>query len=142
MTTPNRTPTTLPDLTTLTPNRNKNGKIKTTCMVNGMQVVFETSLPLSEFICGSPPESLFEIPYMNNYEGLCLSTFRFGGWRLEFIKPIQMAKAGFYFQGQSSCVKCAFCSLELSYWRPGDDPLVVHKLISSQCQFIKDKGKI
>jgi len=143
MTSPNRRPTSLnlPELTTLTLSRNENGKILNTRMVNGMQVVLETSYPLSEFIAGSPPESPFEIPDMTNYEDR-LSTFRCREWRLRFIRPTQMAKAGFYFENHLCCVKCAFCSLEITYWEPGDDPLVVHELKSPQCQFIKEKGKI
>lgn len=147
MSNPNHKPTslTLPDLSTLTLNRNENRKIVHTHVVEGMQVILETSYYQSEFIRESPPESVrtnpFEIPDMTNYDDR-LSSFKYGEWCLPFIKPTQMARAGFYYQGMSDNVKCEFCSLELSRWEPGDDPLVKHELESPRCQFIKEKGKI
>lgn len=117
-------------------------KIKNMVISNGTPVVLETTYPLSEFVCGTPPESstAMHVFDLTNYDNR-LKTFRDSNWTLDFIAPCEMARAGFYYKGRSDTVKCIFCSIELSYWKRGDNPLVEHKLKSPQCQFIKEQGK-
>nr|BAH72482.1 ACYPI001005 [Acyrthosiphon pisum] len=68
-----------------------------------------------------------------------LRTF-YGVWKLNFITPDQMAKAGLYYLGIQDRVRCLYCSTEFDYWQQGDDPVVEHKRQSPQCQFFNDSS--
>lgn len=75
---------------------------------------------------------------LSTYENR-LKTFE-GVWKLQFITPNQMAKAGLYYLGIQDRVRCLFCSKEFDYWQPGDDPTVEHKRQSPQCPFFNDSS--
>lgn len=63
-------------------------------------------------------------------------------WRLDFITPRRMARAGFYYTGEQDRVKCMHCSRTFDSWCPGDDPIVEHKRYSPWCPFFTAyKGK-
>lgn len=115
-------------------------------MSNGCPIILNTTYPLTEFVCGSPPEpstlsSENSTWDLTSYENR-LKTFHESEWKLNFITPNQMANAGFYYLGQQDRVRCMFCSTELDYWQQGDDPLVEHKRKSPQCPFFKEtQGK-
>lgn len=116
-------------------------------MANGCDIILHTSYPLTEFISGSPPASptvSSETPTwdLTTYENR-LRTYNDSEWKLKFISPSQMAKAGLYYMGKQDRVRCMFCSTEFDYWQPGDDPLVEHKRKSPLCPFLKEsQGKI
>lgn len=114
-------------------------------MANGCPIILNTSYPLTEVISGSPlPSSMSsETPTwdLTMYDNR-LRTFNDSEWKLKYITPKQMAKAGLYYTGKQDRVRCMFCSTEFDYWRQGDDPLVEHKRKSPQCPFLKEnKGK-
>lgn len=114
-------------------------------MANGCPIILNTTYPLTEFVSGSPPDPATmssEVPTwdLTTYENR-LRTFS-EEWKLDFITPNQMAKAGLYYVGKEDRVRCIFCSKEFDYWQRGDDPLVEHKRKSPQCQFFKEsQGK-
>jgi len=114
-------------------------------MANGCPIILNTSYPLTEFISGSPPDSTnmsSKTPSWDlmSYENR-LRTYV--GWKLDFITPSQMAKAGLYYLGKQDRVRCMFCSTEFDYWQRGDDPIEEHKRKSPQCSFFKEgRGKL
>lgn len=109
-------------------------------IANGCPIILNTSYPIDEFISGSPPDSTMssESPTwdLTTYENR-LRTFN-ADWKLDFITPSQMAKAGFYYLGKQDRVRCMYCSQEFDYWQRGDDPIVEHKRKAPQCQFFNE----
>ena len=60
----------------------------------------------------------------------------FNQWKESFIRPADLAKAGFFsFNGQDSC-KCAFCILIVGDWVEGDEPMNEHARLMPNCPFI------
>lgn len=114
-------------------------------MANGCPIILNSSYPLTEFINGSPPEPSTmssESPTwdLTIYENR-LRTFNVG-WKLDFITPDQMAKAGLYYLGKQDRVRCLFCSKEFDYWQRGDDPIIEHRDQSPHCPFFREsQGK-
>lgn len=114
-------------------------------MANGCPIILNTAYPITELISGSPPDPSnmsSETPTwdLTTYKNR-LRTFN-GEWKLDFITPSQMAKAGFYYLGKQDRVRCMFCSQEFDYWQRGDDPLVEHKRKAPQCPFFNEnQGK-
>ncbi|XP_025190216.1 baculoviral IAP repeat-containing protein 2-like isoform X2 [Melanaphis sacchari] len=114
-------------------------------MSNGCPIILNTSYPITESISDNPLEPISrsmsdERPSwdLTSYENR-LRTFD-GVWKLPFITPNQMAKAGLYYLGIQDRVRCLFCSREFDYWRRGDDPTVEHKRQSPQCPFFNDSS--
>jgi len=112
-------------------------------MSNGCPIILNTSYPITESISDNPLEPMSrsmsnETPSwdLTTYENR-LRTFD-GVWKLQFITPNQMAKAGLYYLGIQDRVRCLFCSKEFDYWQHGDDPLVEHKRQSPQCPFFNE----
>jgi hypothetical protein len=57
-------------------------------------------------------------------------------------KPIDLARAGFYYYGSKDCVKCFFCSGVICNWEPVDDPIIEHTRWYPKCSYIKvSKGE-
>jgi len=48
-----------------------------------------------------------------------------------------LAFAGFYFTNCSDVVRCAFCGVEVGYWKEGDNAIANHQRWSPSCGFIK-----
>ena len=60
----------------------------------------------------------------------------FNQWKVSFIQPADLAKAGFFsFNSQDSC-KCAFCILIVGDWVEGDEPMNEHARLMPNCPFI------
>uniref|UniRef100_A0A2S2P3Z9 Apoptosis inhibitor IAP n=1 Tax=Schizaphis graminum TaxID=13262 RepID=A0A2S2P3Z9_SCHGA len=64
-----------------------------------------------------------------------LSTFN--NWPVPFLKPIQMAEAGFYFLGFEDSVKCFKCKRHFDSWKKGDIPILEHYRNSFLCPYVK-----
>ena len=60
------------------------------------------------------------------------------------VRPDHLAEYGFVYAKVSDAVKCVFCTLMLSGWKTGDNPLVEHQKNSRHCPFIQgfDVGNI
>ena len=72
-----------------------------------------------------------------------LNTFQ--SWPLSAaVPPSALAKAGFYYLGQTDRVRCAFCSGTLKNWQHGDDAFTEHRKHFAHCPFIQghDAGNI
>ena len=72
-----------------------------------------------------------------------LNTFRY--WpHSAAVAPGVLAKAGFYYLGQTDRVRCAFCGGTLKNWQNGDDPFAEHRKHFGQCLFIQgqDVGNV
>lgn len=67
----------------------------------------------------------------------------FGGYpAASFINMIKLSQYGFYFTKVGDRVKCFSCGCFHEDWKPGDDPLTIHKQLSPRCQFLKDLGEL
>ena len=58
--------------------------------------------------------------------------------RVHFTNPSfdKSAEAGFYYTGETDCVRCFWCSLGLNCWGPGDDPWREHARFSPRCPWL------
>jgi len=80
------------------------------------------------------------IPPRMIYESFRLNSFNEGlrPWPLSFITPSQLAKAGWYYLGQSDKVRCAFCGGVICDWLPGDTALEEHRFHYGRgCPFVQ-----
>ncbi|XP_039600264.1 baculoviral IAP repeat-containing protein 2 isoform X1 [Polypterus senegalus] len=64
-----------------------------------------------------------------------LDTFQ--NWNVSNVMPSELAKAGFYYTGQSDRVMCFSCGGTLSNWEPGDRAVVEHQRHYPQCRFMR-----
>ncbi|XP_018331060.1 death-associated inhibitor of apoptosis 1 [Agrilus planipennis] len=63
----------------------------------------------------------------------------FVNWPCKFLKPEQLAKAGFYYTQYGDKVRCPFCNVEVGQWEEGDDPLSDHARWSGSCVFLRQR---
>lgn len=59
------------------------------------------------------------------------------GWPSPFINPVDLAKAGFFYTKKEDIVRCAYCSVEIGKWEPGDDVVSDHRRWSPNCIFLR-----
>ena len=52
----------------------------------------------------------------------------------------RLAKAGFYYTGQSDVVTCFACDITISHWESSDDPWIEHYRWSNKWVFLKMTG--
>ncbi|XP_025192151.1 putative inhibitor of apoptosis [Melanaphis sacchari] len=57
-------------------------------------------------------------------------------WRVNFLRPCDMAQAGFFYLGIGDQVKCGKCCKEFLDWEFADDPLQQHIRLSPDCSFV------
>lgn len=67
-------------------------------------------------------------------EALRLATFQ--GWPLQFLHPRDLSAAGFFYRGLGDQVQCAFCSIQISQWEMGDNPMTEHRKHAPNCAFV------
>ncbi|KAK3585624.1 hypothetical protein CHS0354_004541 [Potamilus streckersoni] len=92
----------------------------------GLQLYFERLLR------GTPPEERERM----SYEWLRLQTFI----NYPASAPgsgIRLARAGFYYSGNSTVTVCYACGGQHSGWNFHDDPLEIHRRISPDCPFLR-----
>ena len=58
-------------------------------------------------------------------------------WYVSFMDKNYLAAAGFYFTNCGDVVRCAFCEVEVGYWKKGDNAFSDHQRWSPSCEFIK-----
>ena len=56
------------------------------------------------------------------------------------IKPVELAKAGFYFTGRRDMVECHVCHVQLKLWKPGDTAEGEHRFYSPLCPIVAAKA--
>ncbi|ELT95195.1 hypothetical protein CAPTEDRAFT_93478 [Capitella teleta] len=56
------------------------------------------------------------------------------------IKPIELAKAGFFYLGWKAGYQCAFCDGHVLNWLPYEDPDTRHAILFPACAFVKKKN--
>lgn len=85
-------------------------------------------------------ESFEYLPRSTIHDGLDkekdrLNTFR--RWpTFANVKPEPLAKAGFHYLGVRDEVECFACRVKCRQWRPGQDPMEVHRTKSPSCPFL------
>ena len=57
------------------------------------------------------------------------------------VSRIRLANAGFFSRRQRDEVICYSCGLHHSGWMPGDDPMVVHRRLSPQCEHVLQRDR-
>eukprot|EP00095_Tigriopus_kingsejongensis_P005266 maker-scaffold464_size163657-snap-gene-0.31 protein:Tk05266 transcript:maker-scaffold464_size163657-snap-gene-0.31-mRNA-1 annotation:"apoptosis 2 inhibitor" len=60
-------------------------------------------------------------------------------WPAPFIRPADLARAGFYFTGVQDCVRCIFCGEYVGQWNPRDDPDREHRTLFPHCPFVQGR---
>lgn len=61
----------------------------------------------------------------------------FSDWPVPFVDPKKLAAAGFFYTKKGDGVRCFVCSIILSGWVDGDDPMVEHQRWSGRCRFVR-----
>ncbi|XP_065344872.1 baculoviral IAP repeat-containing protein 7-B-like [Cloeon dipterum] len=56
------------------------------------------------------------------------------------VKPVDLARSGFYYTGDSDNVRCAFCNLEVRGWEKGDTPDGEHKKWNPKCPLLCEQS--
>ncbi|XP_053312472.1 baculoviral IAP repeat-containing protein 2 [Spea bombifrons] len=64
----------------------------------------------------------------------------FSSWPLTYLKPYDLAKAGFYFVGPGDKVACFSCHGKLNNWEPNDNAMSEHRKHFPECQFVKNSA--
>lgn len=100
------------------------------------EFVFEISTNFEKFFVKCLP---YFIKTIMLHESARLQTF-FKDWphNHNSISIMDMAMSGLYFTGKEDKVNCAFCSVEIHKWTPGDDPIADHHKFSRQCCLLRD----
>ncbi|XP_030056102.1 inhibitor of apoptosis protein [Microcaecilia unicolor] len=73
-------------------------------------------------------------PEMNTEDARLRS---FQAWPLTFIPPVELAKAGFYYQGSEDQVACFMCGGRLNNWEPKDNAMLEHRRHFPDCPFLE-----
>ncbi|XP_014228800.1 death-associated inhibitor of apoptosis 1-like isoform X1 [Trichogramma pretiosum] len=58
-------------------------------------------------------------------------------WPSPYVRPSDLAAAGFYYTKEIDRVRCFECSTEVCRWEDGDDPMVEHQRWGGRCRFIR-----
>jgi len=68
----------------------------------------------------------------------------FGAWTISFIRPADLANAGFVYTGRGDCVRCVFCREHMGEWDEDDFPHTEHRALFPHCPFVRglDVGNI
>lgn len=79
------------------------------------------------------PEGPTELDYRSEADRLA----SFANWTVEYIEPLDLARAGFFsLNNQDSC-KCAFCHNCVGDWVEGDRPMEEHANLFPTCPFVQ-----
>lgn len=68
-------------------------------------------------------------------EKLRLETY--ANWPLSYMKPEDLAAAGFYYTGMDDRVRCFECGVEICRWLRGDNPMADHQRWQDRCRFVR-----
>lgn len=75
---------------------------------------------------------------MNAYTDESARITSFKNWSCSYVKPCELARAGFYSINDDDCVRCAFCAISINKWEKGDDPMKEHKKWSPNCSIFNE----
>lgn len=64
----------------------------------------------------------------------------FERWNLKNIQKEKLAESGFIFLGYKDATQCFKCKIKLEEWKEDDEPDLVHKSLSKDCEFLKTKN--
>ncbi|XP_060845318.1 E3 ubiquitin-protein ligase XIAP-like [Rhopalosiphum padi] len=76
---------------------------------------------------------LFVLFTMKFFNGRMLT---FHDWPVSFLRPHEMAEAGYFYTGVRDRVKCLLCTTEFGNWQQQDIPFDKHAFQSPQCQYV------
>jgi hypothetical protein len=67
------------------------------------------------------------------------SRFRsFINWpAIDIVKPMELAQAGFYYEGKVDFVRCFYCNGGLMDWTEGDNPFIRHAQVYNECSYLR-----
>lgn len=86
------------------------------------------------------PEGPTELDFRSEADRLA----SFAQWTVSFIRPTDLAKAGFYSLNNLDSCKCAFCHNCVGDWVEGDQPMEEHRALFPLCPFMqgRDVGNV
>ena len=86
------------------------------------------------------PEGPTELDFRSEADRLA----SFSQWTVSFIRPSDLAKAGFYSLNNLDSCKCAFCHNCVGDWVEGDQPMEEHRALFPLCPFMqgRDVGNV
>lgn len=98
--------------------------------------------------CSSTQESSLRLKSrinktFKNYDYLKSETARlqtFIDWPLEWLKPSELAAAGFYYMRTKDHCACIFCAQIIGMWEKNDNPRQEHERHSPHCPFIRGQN--
>ncbi|XP_041379449.1 baculoviral IAP repeat-containing protein 7-A-like [Gigantopelta aegis] len=75
----------------------------------------------------------------NRYDTYTERLESYTGWPRQYTEqtPESLATAGFFYIGSADRVTCFSCHETVRNWKPGQDPLTVHRQASPSCSFIR-----
>ena len=85
--------------------------------------------------------------FVNNFDSLSLSSVvdrysTFESWPIShYIKPYDLAKAGFVYTGYSDKVECVKCKIVLNKFEIDDIPMLEHTRWSPKCPLVRSYFK-
>lgn len=75
----------------------------------------------------------------NDYDNLPIRKETYIFYPPSDVPTWAIADAGFYFTGNHDISRCFRCGLEIKLLRLGEDPLEIHRRLSKNCPFVKEK---
>ena len=81
------------------------------------------------------PEGPTELDFRSEADRLA----SFAQWTVSFIRPADLAKAGFYSLNNLDSCKCAFCHNCVGDWVEGDQPMEEHRALFPLCPFMQGR---
>jgi len=86
-----------------------------------------------------------EDPMLNGLNSASNRLATFSGFPIGSpVRPDHLAEYGFIYLNVNDAVKCVYCTLRMSGWKIGNNPLVEHQNNSRHCPFIQgyDVGNV
>merc|ERR1719245_2492132 len=77
-----------------------------------------------------------EGPVEADYRSEAVRLASFTNWTVPYIRPADLARAGFYSLHNLDSCKCAFCDNCVGDWVEGDDPMTEHTNLFPLCPFV------
>jgi len=77
-----------------------------------------------------------EGPVEADYRSEAVRLASFSNWTVPYIRPTDLARAGFYSLHNLDSCKCAFCDNCVGDWVEGDDPMTEHTHLFPLCPFV------
>ena len=100
---------------------------------------FESMQHLVEHLSVGHSDVKLLMPHLPDFRSEADRLASFSQWSVSFMKPADLAKAGFYSLKNSDMCRCAFCHSRVEDWVEGDQPMEEHEKLCPDCPFVLGK---